>query len=131
MSETAAEPQVTKRRVTMTSIVATGTYPALDDDHNPHPQAGQPVVSVHQAVDFVRPDHLDAYVADARTKWQTVEVSDEPDAGPGGYHGATYVPEHLDLPDAGTFYAPTPGSQAEADLNAVASAAAAAAPQEG
>lgn len=57
-----------------------------------------------QAVDYVRPDHLDAYVADARTKWQLVTVSDEPDAGPGGYEGATAVPDHLSLPDAGVVY---------------------------
>lgn len=124
MTETAAEPQVTKRRVTMTSIVATGTYPALDDDHNPHPQAGQPVVAVHQAFDWIRPDYLDAYVADARTRWQTVEISDEPDAGPGGYHGQTWVPDHLDHPLAGQTFPATPGSDAEAALAASAAAAA-------
>jgi hypothetical protein len=31
-------------------------------------------------------------------------VSEEPDAGPGGWGGVTVVPEHLDLPDAGRVY---------------------------
>jgi hypothetical protein len=83
-------PDITKRRVTMTSTVATPTG-----------------VAQHQAIDYVRPDHLDAYVADARTRWQLVEVSDEPDAGPGGYDGATFVPAHLPLPDAGVTYPAT------------------------
>jgi len=92
MSRTKEDPRITKRRVIMTSITAL-------------PDGG---VATHQAVDYVRPDFLDAYVADARTKWQTVEVSDEPDAGPGGYHGQTAVPDHLDHPLAGqTFPATT------------------------
>jgi hypothetical protein len=38
-----------------------------------------------------------------------VEVSDEPDAGPGGYHGETTIPAHLNHPEAGvTFAATTP-----------------------
>jgi hypothetical protein len=90
------DPRIDKRRVTMTSVVAAG----LDSD-------GNPVIQTHQAVDFVRPDFLDAYVADARTKWQTVTVSDEPDAGPGGYHGQTHVPAHLAHPLAGQTFAAT------------------------
>lgn len=89
MPKAAPDPRVTKRRVTMRSITL-----APDGETQ----------LTHQAVDYVRPDHLDAYVADARTRWQAVEVSDEPDAGPGGYDGATHVPEHLDLSDAGTTY---------------------------
>lgn len=81
------DDRVDKRRVTMTNVLAV-------------PGGTQ----THQAVDYVRPDHLDAYVADARTKWQLVEVSEEPDAGPGGYEGQTAVPEHLVLPDAGVVY---------------------------
>ncbi len=77
----ATDPRVTKRRVTMTSFKERRI-----------------------AVDYVRPDHLDAYVADARTRWDVVDVSSEPDAGPGGYEGATHVPAHLDLPDAGVTY---------------------------
>lgn len=84
-----AEHEITKRRVTMKSIV-------LSPDGN--------VSLVHEATDYVRPDHLDAYVADARQRWQSVVVSEEPDAGPGGWGGVTAVPEHLDLPDAGRVY---------------------------
>ena len=82
------DPRVTKRRVTMRSVVAlsdgkTGTF---------------------EAVDYVRPDHLDAYVAHARQNWQSVTVSEEPDAGPGGYEGQTFVPHALNVPDAGALY---------------------------
>lgn len=83
------DQRVTKRRVTMRSASL-------------NPVTG--VTEIHEAVDYVRPDHLDAYVADARTRWQHVIVSDEPDAGPGGYEGATVVAPHLDLPDAGVVY---------------------------
>jgi len=84
-------PEITKRRVTMTNAIA------LPDGKT----------ETHVAVDYVRPDHLDAYVTDARLRWQLVEVSDEPDAGPGGYDGATFVPGHLPLADAGTTYPAT------------------------
>jgi hypothetical protein len=69
-----------------------------------HDNDGQPVFMRHEAVDYVRPDILDAYLADARTKWQSVEVSEDPDAGPAGYEGATHVPEHLDHPLAGAVF---------------------------
>jgi hypothetical protein len=100
-----ADPRIDKRRVTMTSWQVVGTD-----------EAGDPVVQKMEAVDYVRPDILDAYVADARAlnpltggpKWQNVTVSDEPDAGPAGYDGATHVPAHLDHPLAGrTFPATT------------------------
>ena len=92
-------PEITKRRVTMTNIVLVG--------HDAH---GKELLQKHGATDYVRPDFLDAYLADARTRWQLVEVSDEPDAGPAGYHGATHVPEGLDHPLAGqTFAATKPG----------------------
>ena len=84
-------PEITKRRVTMRSASLT--------------PSGETVV--REAVDFVRPDFLDAYVADAATRWQQVEVSDEPDAGPAGYHGATHVPAGLDHPLAGQTFAAT------------------------
>jgi hypothetical protein len=77
------DPRITKRRVTMT------TYMVRVDDK------GTPFMETHQAIDYVRPDFLEAYVQDAQTRWQHVEVSDEPDAGPGGYDGETVVPEHL------------------------------------
>lgn len=85
------DPRVDKRRVTMRSAV-------LAADGNPH---------IHECVDYVRPDFLEAYVADARTRWQVVTVSDEPDAGPGGYHGQTHVPESLAHPLAGQTFAAT------------------------
>lgn len=82
------DPRITKRRVTMT------TARMLPDG----------TIATTVATDYVRPDHLDAYVADAQTRWDRVEVSDEPDAGPGGYEGATVVPAGLAVPDAGTTY---------------------------
>lgn len=80
------DPRVTKRRVTMRNFIA----------------VSKDVVHVHEATDYVNPELLDAYVADARTRWAEVEVSDEPDAGPGGYHGQTAVPAGLNHPEAGT-----------------------------
>lgn len=91
------DPRVTKRRVTMRSAFL---LPDPDKD-------GKPQVQMTQAVDYVRPDFLDAYVADARTRWQEVSVSDEPDAGPAGYHGATAVPEGLNHPLAGQVFEAT------------------------
>lgn len=67
-----------KRRVTMTNAIAV--------------PGG---VLTHVATDYVPDDILDAYVADARTRWQSVEVSDDVDHGPGGPDGETHVPEHL------------------------------------
>lgn len=101
MSTKKDEPEVTKRRVTMTSqFIDPGAVP--DED-------GRVQVLQHQAVDYVRPDYLDAYVEDARKRWPSVEVSEEPDAGPAGYHGMTTVPGHLDHPLAGqTFEATSP-----------------------
>lgn len=87
------DPRVDKRRVTMRSARL------LPD--------GETTV-VDEAVDFVRPDVLDAYVADARARWQSVEVSEEPDAGPAGYHGATHVPARLAHPLAGQTFPATP-----------------------
>ncbi len=82
------DERIDKRRVTMT------TYVALPDG----------TVSKHEAVDYVRPDFLDAYLVDARARWQVVEVSDDPDAGPGGYDGSTHIPTGIDHPDAGTTF---------------------------
>jgi len=90
------EPEITKRRVTMTNVVAVGK------DEN-----GDVQLQRHEAVDYVRPDFLDAYVEDARKHWQIVTVSEEPDAGPAGYHGETVVPAHLDHPLAGQVFAAT------------------------
>jgi hypothetical protein len=49
----------------------------------------------HEAVDYVPAAILDAYVADAKTRWAQVVVGDEPDAGPGGIDGETIIPAHL------------------------------------
>jgi hypothetical protein len=78
----------TKRRVTMR-----GAFPLPD---------GRGVAST-EAVDYVPEEILDAYLARARARWQTVEVSAEFDAGPGGLTGLTWVPVDLDHPLAGTF----------------------------
>lgn len=90
------DPRIDKRRVTMRSARIAG----VDKD-------GRTVYAELEKVDYVRPDFLDAYVAAARTEWDTVEVSDEPDAGPGGYHGATHVPDTLSHPLAGATFAAT------------------------
>lgn len=93
MSVKKKEPQITKRRVVMRSITL----------------GADGAVHTHEATDYVRPDFLEQYVADAKTRWQYVEVSEEPDAGPLGYHGPTHIPAHLNHPLAGqTFEATTP-----------------------
>lgn len=76
MNAAANAEVITKRKVTMRNVVAVdgGTQE-------------------HTAVDYVRPDFLEEYVADARARWQSVVVSDKPDAGPGGYAGDTTVPD--------------------------------------
>jgi hypothetical protein len=84
------DPRITKKKVTMTNVFATADGTAAQ------------VVT-----DYVREDFLEAYVSDARTKHQLVTVSDEYDAGPGGYDGATHVPEHLLTPLAGQTFAAT------------------------
>lgn len=96
MASKKADPRVDKRRVTMTNFGVAG----VDDN-------GDPVIARTQVEDYVRPDFLDAYLADARTRWQQVEVSDEPDAGPAGYDGATHVPATLNHPLAGQTFAAT------------------------
>lgn len=92
------DPRVTKRRVDLS-----GPRPFRGVDGKweiPHDSA---------VADYVRPDILAAYVADSRLRWEHVTVSDEPDAGPGGYHGQTFVPHTLEHELAGqTFAATTP-----------------------
>jgi hypothetical protein len=73
-------PEVDKRKVTMKSVT----------------MGANGLVIEQEASDYVRPDLLDAYVADARTRWQSVVVGDEPDAGPAGYDGETAIPSHLE-----------------------------------
>lgn len=68
--------QPTKRRATMVSYQAT-----TDSD-------GKPVVRKFEAVDYWHVEEIDARTQAALAGgWQHVEISDEPDAGPGGYHG--------------------------------------------
>lgn len=86
-----SDPKITKKRVEMRSISLTpdGTMETKGVDY------------------VVEGPELDAYVADAQSKWQLVTVSDEYDAGPGGYEGQTVVPAHLPLPNAGETRAAT------------------------
>lgn len=91
------DPRVDKRCVTMTNWIP--VPPAEEGD--------TPTFRVHQVKDYVRPDLLDAYVADAETRWQDVKVSKDPDAGPAGYHGQTFVPANLEHPLAGQVFAAT------------------------
>lgn len=90
------DPRITKRKVTMRSVVL-APEPAAESDAEP----GWPTYLTLEATDYVRPDFLDAYLAEARGRWQQVTVSDAPDAGPGGYAGATHVPDRLDHDLAG------------------------------
>lgn len=53
----------------------------------------------HEATDYVDTDHLDVYVADARSRWQSVVVSDQPDDGPGGPDGAYDLNAALNSPE--------------------------------
>lgn len=65
--------EVEKRKVTMTSVFLL-----------PDGKTGK-----HEATDYVPVDMLDAYVADAQTRWQHVEVGKKNDHGPGGPKGKT------------------------------------------
>jgi hypothetical protein len=97
------DPRIDKREITMRNAT-------LLPDGN---------TAVMEVKDYVRPEHLAAYLADAREKWQYVSpatyeeaMEQEPNAGPGGYDGPTAVPAHLDLPDAGVVY-PATGEAAD------------------
>jgi hypothetical protein len=50
----------------------------------------------HEATDYVDENHLEAYVADAKTRWQAVIVGDEIDHGPGGAKGHYTVHAHME-----------------------------------
>lgn len=63
---------VDRRKITMTSISAGPNGSVL----------------THEATDYVDVEHIDEYVADAQTRWQSVTVGDEPDDGPAGPEGA-------------------------------------------
>lgn len=90
-----AQGEIDKRRVVMrnVSLLPTGE------------------TAIMEATDYVRPDFLEEYLSEARSRWQYVEVSEEPDAGPGGYEGQTHIPRNLNHPDAGTTYAATNQSE--------------------
>lgn len=77
--------QVTKRKVTMRSTSVVG-----------YDKKGRALLQDHEAVDYVLPEHLDAYVAEARLRWQAVDVSEDPDAGPAGYDGETTIHPHME-----------------------------------
>jgi hypothetical protein len=107
-----ADPRVTKRRITATRVRAVQ-------------RDGHQEIQTTQTVDYVdsaQPGLIDATVAHLQELgWEAVEVSEEPDAGPGGYDGATHVPHGNYVEDrpgefrwvpfdhhlAGTFLAPT------------------------
>lgn len=88
----ADDEKITKRRVTMVSLIA-----------GPPDDQGVVTVNEHRAVDYVPDDERDgvnvlqAYLEQARQVWQRVDVSDELDAGPGGYHGQTVIPGNVEL----------------------------------
>jgi hypothetical protein len=73
--------ELDRRRVTMTNAVATANG-----------------VEIHQAEDFVDVANIDVYVADAKTRWQSVTVGDAPDHGPGGVDGSYDVTAAVNPP---------------------------------
>lgn len=97
MAKSKTDERIDKRCVTMTNYVVVKT----DDG---------PKVYIMEVKDYVGPDYLDEYLEVANAinpatglpKWESVEVSKEPDAGPGGYHGETNIPADLNHPEAGT-----------------------------
>lgn len=106
------DPRVTKRRVTMRNTAVVG----YDHEHG-----DTPILQDYLMRDFVTPDFLAEYIADAKTRWALVTSYEEaiaspPDAGPGGYDGPTTVGATLEHPHAGTFRPATPGSPVEAAL---------------
>lgn len=76
-------PAMEKRRVTMRSVTA----------------LGDGSIANAEATDYVPVDILEAYVADARQRWQVVEVGETHEAGPGGDDGETIRPAHLTKKD--------------------------------
>lgn len=65
-----------RRKVTMTSVNLSETG----------------VLLTHQATDYVELDDVERYVADARTRWQSVTVGDDLDNGPAGDNGEYTFP---------------------------------------
>lgn len=79
MSPKAKAQNTDKKRVTMRSV---GLRPDGE-------------IATFEAVDYVPEADLEVYTADARTRWQSVTVSEEYDAGPGGVDGPTQALPHL------------------------------------
>jgi hypothetical protein len=73
------EERIEKRQVKMRSVTLAADGSTLQ----------------HEATDYVPVDILDDYVADARDRWQVVEVvePDKHNAGPGGDKGETKRPK--------------------------------------
>jgi hypothetical protein len=91
------DPRVTKVRVTSRNTVVDGYH-----------EDGSPVLIDHTAIDFVRPDFVDEYVAAQKIRgWASVVVGTTPDAGPGGYDGQTFIAPDLAHPLAGQTFAAT------------------------
>ena len=59
---------IERREVTMTNVMAVSGG-----------------IETHRVKDYVPLNDLEAYVADAKTRWQLVEVGSEPNNGPGFY----------------------------------------------
>jgi len=78
-------PDLDRRKVTLTNYAFAGN----DED-------GQPLFQKHEATDYVAVEHIDDYVADAKTRWASVVVGDETDHGPDGAKGR-YSVKHLGI----------------------------------
>lgn len=71
------DPTPTKRKATMT----TKSWAGVDDD-------GKDVWQTVEATDYWHVEEIEERTRLAKQAgWQQVVISDEPDAGPGGYHG--------------------------------------------
>ena len=105
MSDSTAEvdPRVTKKRLELTSVAYAGK------DEN-----GVDTFHKYEVVDYIdtaRPGLLEAAIAAAQAAgWQHITVSEEFDAGPGGYDGPTHVPDAWDHELSGQTFPATPGS---------------------
>lgn len=75
----AKSAQTDKRKVTMKSVGMAANGDLL----------------TYEATDYVPESMLDVYVADARTRWQYVDVADGYDAGPGGVDAPAAELPHL------------------------------------
>lgn len=100
---TEIDPRITKKRIELTSV----SYSGKDDD-------GNDLYHKYEVVDYIdsaRPGLLEAAVAAAQAAgWQNIKVSDEFDAGPGGYDGPTHIPAEWGHEFSGQTFEATPGS---------------------